>query len=200
MSRNRGPYAKGIVRREEILAVALEVVAQNGCRKASSREIARRVGLSQAGLMHYFGSREQLYEAVLRARDEFDNETYYLPNPTFEGFLALVAHNAEVPGLVQLYVEYSAEATAPDHPSREFFRRRYDWVREMGAIAILGAQERGEMGPAVDVAAALDLLIAAADGLQVQWALDHSVDVTGRLAALWESLCRSSWSSSAGRP
>ena len=200
MSRNRGPYAKGIVRREEILAVALEVIAQNGCRKASSREIARRVGLSQAGLMHYFGSREQLYEAVLRARDELDNETYYLPNPTFEGFLALVAHNAQVPGLVQLYGEYSAEATAPGHPSREFFLRRYDWMREMGVRAIHGAQERGEMGPAVDVGAALDLVIAAADGLQMQWALDHSVDVTGRLAALWESLCRSSWSSSAGRP
>lgn len=196
--RDRGPYAKGVARREEILAVALEVIAQNGCRKASSRDIARRVGLSQAGLMHYFGSREELYEAVLRARDERDNETYYLPNPSFEGFLALIAHNAEVPGLVQLYVEYSAEATIHGHPSREFFLRRYDWVRGMLVTSIVNAQEHGEMGPAVDVGAAVDLLIAAADGLQVQWALDHSVDITGQLTGLWQLICRSSWRSLPG--
>ena len=173
--------------------MALEVIAQNGCRKASSREIARRVGLSQAGLMHYFGSREELYEAVLRARDEHDNETYYLPNQSFAGFLALMAHNAEVPGLVQLYVEYSAEATIKGHPSREFFLRRYDWVREMLVTSITGAQQRGEMGPDVDVGAATNLLVAAADGLQVQWALDHSVDITGQLTNLWQLIRRSSW-------
>jgi AcrR family transcriptional regulator len=71
MSR-RGAYAKGAVKREEILAVALDVVAKNGCRKATSREIAHRVGLTQPGLMHYFGSREELYQEVLRARDDAD--------------------------------------------------------------------------------------------------------------------------------
>ena len=65
----RGPYAKGEAKRKEILRVALEVVAEMGCRSASNREIAHRAGLSQAGLAHYFGSREELYMAILRTRE-----------------------------------------------------------------------------------------------------------------------------------
>ena len=36
----RGAYAKGIVKREQILTTALEVIARNGYRHASVRELA----------------------------------------------------------------------------------------------------------------------------------------------------------------
>jgi AcrR family transcriptional regulator len=198
MSR-RGAYAKGAAKREEILAVALEVVAKNGCRKATSREIAERVGLSQPGLMHYFGSREELYQEVLRARDDSDLAEYYAPNPRFEGFLAVIRHNTEVPGLVQLYAEFAAEASIAGHPSHEFFVQRYAWVRGLLADAIRRAQADGEMGPDLDAAEAADLIVATSDGLQVEWLHDPTVDMTGRLARVWELLLRSSWSESGSR-
>jgi AcrR family transcriptional regulator len=198
MSR-RGVYAKGAVKRGEILAVALEVVAKNGCRKATSREIAERVGLSQPGLMHYFGSREELYQEVLRARDDSDLAEYYAPNPRFESFLAVIRHNTEVPGLVQLYAEFAAEASIAGHPAHEFFVQRYAWVRGLLADAIRRAQEDGEMGPDLDVAEAADLIVATSDGLQVEWLHDPTVDMTGRLARVWELLRRSSWSANGPR-
>ncbi len=191
--KRRGPYAKGTAKRAEILATSLEVIAHNGCRKASNREIAERVGLSQAGLMHYFESREELYQEVLRARDERDTEQYYAPNPSFAGFLAVISHNTQVAGLVRLYAEFSAEASLPGHPAHEFFVERYQWLRGLLAEAIERAQDAEELGPAVDVRETVDLILASADGLQVQWMLDPSVDMVAHLTRLWELIRVSSW-------
>ena len=61
----RGAYAKGVAKREEILAAALTIIGEQGFRRASVREIAEAVGLSPAGLLHYFGLKEQLFVAIL---------------------------------------------------------------------------------------------------------------------------------------
>lgn len=184
----RGPYSKGIERREEILRVALEVIAERGSRQASNQEIARRVGLSQAGLMHYFDSREELYIEVLRERDRRDTAQYLQPTTDFDGTLAVIDHNTRVPGLVRLYVEYSAEASLGKHPANEFFKSRQAMAHDLYAEALLAAQRAGEFGPEVDVDATADILIAATDGLQHQWLLDSSVDMVGQLRSLWASL------------
>lgn len=184
----RGPYSKGIERREEILRVALEVIAERGCRHASNQEIARRVGLSQAGLMHYFDSREELYIEVLRERDRRDEAQYLQPVTDFDGILAVIDHNTRVPGLVRLYVEFSAEASLGMHPANAFFRERSVAVRGYYADALRAAQRTGEFGVDVDIDATADLVVAATDGLQQQWLLDESVDMVGQLRRLWASL------------
>lgn len=184
----RGQYAKGAAKREEILAVALDVVSEHGCRKASNREIAARVGLTQPGLMHYFGSREELFIEVLRARDRRDTADFLDGRPSIEGFLAIIQHNTMVPGLLQLYVEFSAEASIGKHPAHGFFVERYAWVRGQLIQAVQRAQEEGEFGQHLTIEAAADVLIAAADGLQQQWLLDNTVDMVGRLRELWTAL------------
>ena len=189
---SRGPYAKGQARRAEILRVALEIVAEKGCRSTSNREIAQRVGLTQAGLMHYFGSREELYMAILRTRDERDTAEFWRKQPNIDGFLAIMEHNTRVPGLVQLYIEFSAEASVGLHPAHGFFEERYAWVRGNLGDAVRAAQEVGEMGPGADPREVADLMIAAADGFQQQWLLDPSLDMVARLRHLWDGLVAAS--------
>lgn len=184
----RGRYAKGVAKREEILQVALDLVGEIGYRRASNREIAARVGLTQPGLMHYFSSREELYIEVLRARDQRDLGEFFEPNPTFAGFLDIISHNVSVPGLVQLYVEFAAEATIPGHPAHDYFVERYAWAREVLTGAIARGQADGELGPTLDADAAADIIIATADGLQVQWLLDPRVDMVGRLSRMWDGI------------
>ena len=82
----RGPYAKGIAKRREIIDVTLDIVARRGWRQTSNAEIASRVGLSQAGLVHYYGTREELAIAVLQSKDQYDRQTFFDPNPSFDGF------------------------------------------------------------------------------------------------------------------
>jgi AcrR family transcriptional regulator len=53
------------VRREEILDAALEVFADQGLHAASTEEIARRAGISQPYVFRLFGTKKELYIAVV---------------------------------------------------------------------------------------------------------------------------------------
>src|SRR6478735_4816169 len=98
----RGSYAKGVAKRDEILERALEVIAREGYHGASVKELADAVGLSQAGLLHYFDSKDELFTAILRKRDEVDSRRFGdveddpSPERLREGFVGIVRHNTEV--------------------------------------------------------------------------------------------------------
>ena len=68
-----------VAKREQILDAALDEFARRGYDRTSMREIARQTGLSQAGLLHYFSTKEELFLAVLRRRD--DRATGLLGDP-----------------------------------------------------------------------------------------------------------------------
>lgn len=52
-------------RRDEILAAALELLADEGYAGASLRKLATRLGIAQPSLYHYFRTKEDLVEQVL---------------------------------------------------------------------------------------------------------------------------------------
>lgn len=189
----RGSYAKGIAKRDEILTTALEVIATHGYRKTSLRELATAVNLSQTGLLHYFGTKEDLFIAVLRKRDEVDTEAYGLGSGKvigIEALLNVVRHNIDVPGLVHLYTQFSAEASEASHPAHHFFQERSAYFRRMIATSIEAQQAAGTLPPALDGEDIAMLMIASSDGLQSQWLLDDTIDMVGGLARLWEALTR----------
>ena len=101
---------------------------------------------------------------------------------------AIMEHNAHVPGLVQLYIEFSAEASIGLHPAHEYFTERYEWVRGQLAQIVRAAQEADEMGQKADPDEIATLMVAAADGLQQQWLLDRSIDMVARLRRLWDGV------------
>jgi AcrR family transcriptional regulator len=168
MAGSRGPYAKGVAKRAEILRTALEVIARHGYRKTSTRELAAAVGLSEAGLLHYFGSKEKLFEAVLRARDEADRSRFADAADPIELLAAAVRHNGSVPGLVELYSTFSAEAGDPDHNSHDYFVDRYAAIRASLADAVRARQTAGTFNPSADPETVATILIALSDGLQIQ--------------------------------
>jgi AcrR family transcriptional regulator len=185
----RGSYAKGVARREQILEAALTVIAREGYRAASVREIADAVGLSQAGLLHYFDSKEHLFVEILRKRDELDLRTYH-PEGAEDlpaAYERMIAHNAQVPGLVHLFARMSVEAGDPAHPAHAYFAERTsgfldglgDWFRE--------AADAGRMTPGISPATASRLVQAAWDGAQLQWLLDPSVDMAAIVRAAFQS-------------
>jgi AcrR family transcriptional regulator len=176
----RGAYAKGVVKREEILDAALAVVAEHGYRKASVREIADAAGLSPAGLLHYFGTKEELFVAILRARDDRD-EQQYAEADVAQAFLAVTRHNASVPGLVQLYAQLAAEAGDPEHPAHSYFRERTARVEGFTRAQVAADQQAGLLRDDLDPAWIVRTMHALADGLQSAWMLDPSLDMAGEI-------------------
>src|SRR5512132_1543503 len=53
-------------RREEILVVALEEVGEHGLHGTSTDTVARKAGVSQPYLFRLFGTKKELYLAVVR--------------------------------------------------------------------------------------------------------------------------------------
>jgi AcrR family transcriptional regulator len=190
----RGAYAKGVAKREEILERGLDVVAREGYRGASVKQIADAVGLSQAGLLHYFDSKEELFTAILRKRDELDKATLYPPGShddlraLCEGYLRLIRRNSERPGAVLLFSRVAVDAADGDHPAREFFRERADTMRETFAAAISNAQAAGTVDAGLDAAVIARIVQAVSDGLQLQWLQDASVDMAAAVDALFAAL------------
>ncbi|MFF5792369.1 TetR/AcrR family transcriptional regulator [Paeniglutamicibacter sp. NPDC012692] len=185
----RGSYAKGVAKREEILDAALEVIAREGYRKTSVREIAAAVDLSQAGLLHHFASKDELFTEVLRHRDEVDtaNASADPEARLIDTFPVVVRHNSAVPGLVQLYVSLSAEAPDPMHPAHKFFTERFDRFRGELAEEIQDGQREGEFNPDLDPELAANSLLALTDGLQTQWLLNPALDMASHLEATIDS-------------
>ncbi|QXT62608.1 TetR/AcrR family transcriptional regulator [Tessaracoccus palaemonis] len=190
----RGPYAKGLARREEILVSALDVVARAGFHGASVKEIADEVGLSQAGLLHYFTSKDDLFVEVLRRRDERDNRTFENADDPVEALLEVVEHNASVPGLVELFSRMAVAAADPEHPAHDYFLERGTTLRASLAQA-LGSHSASAAGTSEatvvpDPETTARLLQAAADGLQLQFLQDPTVDMVAPLRALVDTLRR----------
>ncbi|TCC08079.1 TetR/AcrR family transcriptional regulator [Kribbella soli] len=187
MASSRGPYAKGVAKRAEILRAALEVIARHGYRKTSTRELAAAAGLSEAGMLHYFGSKEQLFEAVLRARDEADMARFETGD-SIDNLTAIIRHNGSVPGLVQLYSTFSAEAGDPEHGSHEFFVERYAGIRAALADAVRARQAAGTLNASADPETIATLLIALSDGLQVQSQYELQADTADLFSHLLDLL------------
>jgi AcrR family transcriptional regulator len=102
--------------RQRVLEAALRALAVNGYQGSSLASIATAAGMTTAGLLHHFPSKEQLLIAVLVERDRSDGARYHLRG--FQGLAALdrlvelVGYNAQVPGLVRAFTVLRSARTS----------------------------------------------------------------------------------------
>jgi AcrR family transcriptional regulator len=184
---SRGPYRKTAETRTAILDAALEVFAVSGFHSGSLRDVARRVGMSNAGILHHFADKEALLAAVLDHRDDADVEEVRRLTRDGESALHALIHlarsNEAKLEIVRLYAILSTEATALDHPAHDRFVIRYTRTRTFVREAFDSLEQLGRLKPGVSAESAAIGTIAMMDGLQTQWLLDpDAVDMSVQLA------------------
>ncbi|MBL1074766.1 TetR/AcrR family transcriptional regulator [Nocardia sp. 2] len=182
----RGPYGKGIERREQILEAALRTIAERGFLSTSVAELAEAVGLSQSGLLHYFGSKEELFVAVLRKRDEVDAAAMAAEYSRPESLLEIVRRNIEVPGLVELFTHMQAAAADPRHPAHEYMHEHYRTSGAAFAELLRDMQRSGDLPAHVDPGQMATVFLALTDGLQSRWLIDPTIDMAAHLRLAWD--------------
>ena len=161
----------------EILEAAMDVFGSKGSTNGTLADIAEQAGMTHAGVLHHFGSKQNLLLEVLSHRDQTDVAELadkHIPGGP-ELFLHLVRTafaNARRPGIVQVYTVLSGESVTDGHPGRPYFEDRYRVLRGDVATAFgeLCAQEGVTSTETVDAASAA--ILAVMDGLQLQWLLD----------------------------
>lgn len=171
----RGGYAKGRESREAILVAANDLFAAQGFRGASLAAIAARVGLSEAGVLHHFPSKEHLLLELLELRHERDGERIerMIAEHTglIDALLALCRDNQRSPGLVRLFTITAAESVDADHPAHRWTADRYVFLRAR-LVDRLGEEQRaGRVRADLDPAVLAPQILAMFDGLQLQWLL-----------------------------
>ncbi|MFB3978473.1 TetR/AcrR family transcriptional regulator [Microbacterium proteolyticum] len=179
-----GQRRRGVERRREILDRAIEVFRQRGADGTSLRRIAESIGVSHAALLHYFDSREQLLVAVYdhAAAKRAEEEAAHPVEPGTEEMIAAAIANVEVPGLVQLYSTLVAAALEVDSGvGKEYFTSRFERLRAELGETFRSQQAEGRIRDDVSADHLAALLIAASDGLQIQWLLDESVGLSDTL-------------------
>ena len=183
----RGAYAPGRLRREEILHAASDLFAEHGYRGASLALIAERVGMSTPGLLHHFPTKEHLLIDLLALRHEQDSERVRKLSTAHGGrlldaLLELAAKNAATPGLVRLFTVLAAESVDDGHPGHEWFVGRYRETRRSVCEMLVDEQRRGLIRDDADIELTAAQILAMFDGVQLQWLLDpEAVDLVGTL-------------------
>lgn len=186
-------YPKGRIRREDILSAAVAVYGETGYHGSSLREVAKRAGITHAGLLYYFPTKEALLAAVLERRDAEDAVRERLNAPpgreVLRHWMALANHNAAHPEIVELYSRLAAEAVTEDHPAHDYFVRHYRIARRSAYETFRVLAERGELRAGVDPNTAALTFMALSDGLQVQWlTMPDEVDPVGTLRHYLDSI------------
>ncbi len=167
-------------KRTEILQAAVEIFGNKGSTNGTLADVAEQVGMTHAGVLHHFGSKQKLLLEVLAYRDQAEVQDLvekHIPGGP-ELFLHLVRTafaNAQRPGIVQAYTVLSAESITDDHPAREFFEERYTTLRREISEAFAELCEQEGVTEPKTVAAASAAILAVMDGLQLQWLLHPAV-------------------------
>ena len=165
------------MRRREILDASVEIFGSKGFTGGTLQEIADQVGMTHAGILHPFGSKDQLLLEVLLHRDETDVahlEGKHIPDglDLFRHLVKTASLNAQRAGIVQAYAVLSAESVTDDHPGREFFQERYRNLRDEVSHAFTVVCAEHGVDDTTSIADASAAILAVMDGLQVQWLLE----------------------------
>jgi len=182
----RRSYPKGVRRRQQILDSVIAVLAQRGVDRASLRTVGEAIGVSHTALRHYFSSRDDLLVEAYRTHEARADGDGPAAGASAVGLvMAAAERNRSIPGLVELYATLSTDALQEQHAlTREFVRDRFRSLRALLAARIAASGGAGGIDP-MDAAA---LVIAASDGLQIQWLLDPDAVDVGRSLAILDRL------------
>jgi AcrR family transcriptional regulator len=192
---HRRPYAsllaKGEDRRQRILAVAERLLARNGWRNTSLAQIAKDAGVTPAGLLHHFESKEQLLNAVLDARDA-DDEIHadYLSGDLIAELSRVPERFDRAPELVGTFTVLLVENIAPHAPLHDRLHKRYRDAVDIITGLIERGQQDGLYRNDFDAETKAVEILAFINGMETLWLLDRLIPLTAVFKEYAESLRR----------
>lgn len=185
----RGPYPKGVQRRREILDKTIDAFVHRRLDVPTLRSLADAIGESHRTVQHYFPTREALLVEVLREYEGMPTEEQEEVLLT-DYFVGAAQRNVQTPGIIAVYTEMLALSVAvEDVAAKAFFTARFEYGRKYLSERIaaelapddLSVEEREAMAA---------VIIAAFDGLQIQWLLNPDLDLPKLLGLLGSLVTR----------
>jgi AcrR family transcriptional regulator len=188
------PYAtllaKGEDRRQRILDVAQRLLTRNGWRATTLGQIAREAGVSSAGLLHHFESKEQLLLAVLEARDTYDDVNADTGGDVIEQVERIPARFRQAPELIGTFIVLLIENLDPGAPLHDRLLDRYRSAIDIVAEGIRRGQRSGAYRTDIDPVVKAVEIVAFMNGMETSWLLDPSIPLADVFKEYASSLAR----------
>jgi AcrR family transcriptional regulator len=189
--RPEGVYARRTrIRKQEILDSAMVAFGQKGFYKATLADVASAAGITAAGLLHHFRTKEALLVELLHQRDLVDIQEstggeYPRGLAMLQHLIDTMARNMSRAVTTQMYAVLSAEAVTDAHPARQWFLDRYTELRSLIVVSLQDAISDGDIAADIDPETSASAIIAVMDGIQIQWLYDPDAvdmaEVTARV-------------------
>jgi AcrR family transcriptional regulator len=161
-------------RRDQILDAAMQCFASAGFRGTTTREIASRVGLTEAALYRHFASKEALYAAIIARKIDAPDVTAHLAaaaaagddRAVLGGLARTLIERVEAdPAFIRILLFTALEGHSLAEP---FFAARVRRLREFLSGYIAGRVEAGAFRAVDPVIAARAFLGMVSDYMNVR--------------------------------
>lgn len=180
---------RGRARRAAVLEAARRLFSQQGFKGSSLAAIAQEAGLTDAGLLYHFPTKNDLLLAVIAEGDREQDEA--LAKVRDVQGLPLIERLGEFgvdleadPILTALDVTLSAEHLSDASPINQYFVDRYVRFRAMLTDAFEEARRAGDLVGDFDPHVEAANMTAVLDGLRLQWLLSGgAVSMAGGMRA-----------------
>jgi AcrR family transcriptional regulator len=179
---------------DQIAEAAVKLFARHGYRGTTIAEIAREVGLTDAGVLYHYPTKADLFWAIVDMFEDLQRDRVLaLMAP---GGLAAIRNLAqwgpiieEWPDLLALQVVLAAAAVPDDSELRPYYHQRYDELRAGIAGFLAQAVDAGDVRPDVDGIYEATAFLAFLDGLRLQYFYsDGAVSLSANLGAYVDQL------------
>src|SRR5215218_8344579 len=181
MPSKRGPYAKSDLRRQALSKAALTLVQAKGHRNVSVSEIAELADTSEPTVYYHFPTKESLLIAALRQHDDENIRA----RGAEAGAIADMGHRAEIgvqrEQISRLYNELAGAAVDPSHPANPYFQDRLTRSLHVVSTDIRRLQAAGRVPADIDADMAARMLLAAWEGMQMQWHHGPQFDIRAHI-------------------
>lgn len=182
--------AKGEDRKQRIVQVAQRLMTRNGWRNTTLAQIAGEAGVTPAGLLHHFESKEQLLHAALDARD-LDDDAHADRKGDLIAEIAQVADRFNrAPELVGSFTVLLVENILPEAPLHDRLLARQRDAIDIVAQAIRRGQAAGRYRTDIDPAVKAVEILAFINGMETTWLLDPSIPLAEVFKEYAEALAR----------
>jgi AcrR family transcriptional regulator len=146
---------RGAATRQAVIDAAIELWSETGWRVTPVAPVAERAGITDAALLHHFGTKQNFLLAVLTELDR-RNQAHWNAwigmggLDTLRRLPDLVRFMERRAGLYKLQLHLQADNLDPDRPAYAHYRGSHHYVHQVFADVVRTGQERGEIRADVD--------------------------------------------------
>lgn len=189
---DRRQYPKGIIRRKQIYDATLQLIDTYGAANVRLGKIAKKVGLTSAGILHYYKSMDDLLMNVLQEYDRQDmdpgsestwnlgkklTESVQDPGMLLDATITLVRRRTSTPGAVELYAYMLMKSADSGFPKRSYIMLRKQFRHQIIKVMIESMDVSGKLSSRISSDTLATAFAALLDGVQIQWLNDRNLDI-----------------------